>query len=153
MRAKVVLPALLALFLSHVLPSRFTSPLAAQEAVAREIERLENVWVAAELKKDTAAVAPLLADDYLNVGNDGKRMNKAEYLQAMSRDKSEYLSNVGSDYRVQVYGNTAIIHGLSTQTIKTARAPRHYRYRWTDIWIRQADGRWLSVGGQNCPVN
>ena len=148
---RLVLVVLTCCLLQVPLGHRAT-PLLAQQRVAREIERLEDFWVAAELRKDTAAVAPLLADNYLNVGNDGKRMDKAGYLHAMTADPTQLLSNVGSDYQVQVVGNTAIIHGLSTQTLKDPKGPKRFRYRWVDIWVRQADGKWRSVGGQNCPV-
>ena len=120
-------------------------PVAAQDAVVKEIGRLEDAWAAAEVKRDGAAVGQLLAEDFLFTGPDGALLSKSQLIQVVSTSKAERISEVGSDYQVKVYGNTAVIHGIVTTVDKVEGGTQQVRLRWTDTWVKQTDGRWLCV--------
>jgi len=126
-------------------------PLAAQDAVVKGISRLEDAWAAAEGKKDGEAVGRLLSEDFLYTTPDGALLTKQHLIQSVSTSKAE-RTFVGSDYKVKVYENTAVIHGIVTVTVKTAASTELIRYRWTDTWVKQADGSWLCVAAQSTRI-
>ena len=120
----------------------------AQDAVTKELLRLEDVWGAAEAAKDGDTVGRLLAEDFVIVGPDGSMTAKAKYIEWIKANKDEFISAGDTDRKVRVYGNAAVVTGLWTQTVKGGSGTVTSRYRWTCVWIKQADGRWLSVAVQ-----
>ena len=127
-------------------------PAAAQDAVVREIGRLEDAWQAAEVKKDGAAAGQLLAEDFLFTAPDGAVFSKSQFIQLVSASKTERISEVGSEYSVKVYGNTAVIHGIVTTVDKAGSGTKEERLRFTDTWVKQTDGRWLCVAAQSAII-
>lgn len=127
-------------------------PVAAQDAVVKEICRLEDAWAAAEVKRDGAAVGQLLTEDFLFTDPDGALLSKPQLIQVVSTSKAERISEVGSDHHVKVYGNTAVIHGIVTIVDKVEGGTQQVRLRWTDTWVKQTDGRWLCVAAQSAII-
>src|SRR6201982_1615406 len=73
------------------------------------ITGLEQQWADAARASNPEAIAPLLADNFVNTGSDGKVMGKAETLSNIKAAKWE--TNQISDIKVTVLGNTAIATG------------------------------------------
>ena len=117
----------------------------AQDAVTKELLRLEDAWGKAEIAKDGDALGQLLAEDYVGIGPDGGTANKADYVASIKANEDTYVSGEDTDRMVRVYGNTAVDTGLWTETLKKGDGTVTSRYRWTSVWIKQADGRWLCV--------
>jgi ketosteroid isomerase-like protein len=117
----------------------------AQDAVTQELLRLEDAWGKAELAKDADALGRLLAEDFLATGADGTVKDKLHYLDEIRSNPGEYVSGQDSDLKVRIYGNTAVDTGLWTETVTVGSGMQTERYRWTSVWIRQADGKWLCV--------
>ena len=127
-------------------------PLAAARAqadVAKEITRLEDSWAVAQVKHDGVALAAMISDDCTMGEWDGKLMNKAEAIADIKDPKKQYVSVVNSENKVTVKGGTALVTGIWTETLKGAKGNEVKRYRYTDTWMKQPDGKWLYVGGQS----
>jgi ketosteroid isomerase-like protein len=124
------------------------TPLVAQDAVVKELSRLEDAWAAALMKKDGAAVGRLLAPRFLSMSDDGRLLDKATAIQDVNTDKETYVSVSGGDYKVQVFGDTAIIVGRMSAVVKTAGGTETRRWAWTDTWMKQTDGQWLCIASQ-----
>jgi TonB family protein len=120
----------------------------AQGAVTKELMRLEDVWAAALMKKDGAAVGGLLSDQFLSFNSDGKLMDKAAVMKEVNEDTEQYLAGSNSGYKVQSFGNTAVIVGVWTVVVRTATGNETRSYAWTDTWMKQADGQWLCIASQ-----
>jgi len=126
------------------------TPLIAQDAtVVKELSRLEDVWAAAFMKKDGAAVGRLLAPRFLSMSDDGRVMDKATLIQEVNTDKETYVSTSNSGYKVQVFGDTAIIVGTFAAVVKTTAGTETRRWAWTDTWMKQTDGQWLCIASQS----
>ena len=125
-----------------------TQPIAQDAAVVKELSRLEDVWAAASIRKDGAAVGRLLAPGFLSMSDDGRVMDKAAMIQGVNTDKETYVSGSSGGYRVQVFGGTAIIVGTFTAVVKTASGTETRRWAWTDTWMKQTDGQWLCIASQ-----
>lgn len=60
--------------------------------------------------KDTEFFKTFLADNFVGFGDDGKRMTKAEILEAMAKEKCDVKSNALSDPKVTMAGpDTAVV--------------------------------------------
>jgi len=121
----------------------------AQDAVTKELLRLEDVWGKAEAAKDGATVGRLLSEDFVITLPDGTMPDKAKYIELINTSQTEYISAGDTDRKVRVYGSAAVVTGLWTETVRTERGNTTSRYRWTALWIKQADARWLCVAGQS----
>jgi TonB family protein len=121
----------------------------AQDALSKELMRLEDLWAAAAMKKDGAAVGKLLSDQFLSFDREGKLMDKAGVIKGVSEDKEQYLSGSNSNYKVQSFGDTAVIVGVWTAVVQTATGSETRRNAWTDTWMKQADGQWLCIASQS----
>lgn len=124
-------------------------PAAAQDAaVIKELSRLEDVWAAAATKKDGAAVGRLVSPRFLSMDeSDGTVVDKGTLVNAVTTTKRSRTFTNGS-YKGEVFGNIAIIAGLTTIVEKTATGSASHRNAWTDTWMKQPDGQWLCIASQ-----
>jgi ketosteroid isomerase-like protein len=79
-------------------------------------------------------------------------MTKTQVLNGIASDKSQRSSEVGSEYRVQVHGNVAVLHGIVTITFVTGGGTREARLRFTDTWMKQPHGHWRCIAAQGTRV-
>lgn len=126
--------------------------LSAQDAVAKELMKLEDQWGAASIKRDGATVGKMLSDDFLSYTEKGVVSSKALIVKNISGDTAQYVSGTNAKYQVKVHGNTAVIIGVWTATRKGAKGTVTNAYAWTDTWMKQADGRWLCIASQSTQV-
>ena len=126
-----------------------TYVVAQDAAVVKELSRLEDAWAAASAKKDGAAVERMLAPKFLSMSDDGRVMDRATLVQEMKNDKETYVSAINSGYKVQTFGDTAIIIGVFTAVVKAGAGTETRRWAWTDTWMKQANGQWLCIASQS----
>jgi ketosteroid isomerase-like protein len=126
--------------------------LPAQDAVAKELMKLEDQWGAASIKRDGASVGRMLSDNFLSFTDKGEVNTKAKLIASINADTTQYVSGANSAYQVKVHGNTAVIIGVWTATTKTAKGNLKRAWAWTDTWMKQADGRWLCIASQSSEV-
>ncbi len=102
------------------------------------------------IKKDRATMERLYADDYMYTHSNGTVNNKAQDIaESMSPDQA-WTAHKTEDLKVHVYGNVAVVTGVSTLTGSSkgyVSGPR----RFTEVWVRR-NGRWQEVGGQSTLV-
>ena len=81
-----------------------------------------------------------LAEDFLNSNPDGSLVDRAGFLEQVSRPAT--MSNLEArDVRIRLFGDMAIIHGRTTYTRADGQAAAG---RYTDVWARR-HGRWLCI--------
>jgi ketosteroid isomerase-like protein len=117
----------------------------------KAIAGLEQQWTEAQKASNSEAVAPLLADGYVNTGSDGKVIGKADTLAHIKAAKWE--SNQISDVKVMVYGKTAIATGewAGKGTDENGKAVDTHE-RWTDTWIEMSGGKWQCVASHGSTI-
>ena len=121
-------------------------------AVVKELSRLEDAWAAAVAKHDGAAVGRMVSPNFLSMSAEGRLLDKATLIQNTNNDKETYVSTSNGGYKVQTFGDTAIMVGVFTETVKTASGTETRRYAWTDTWMKQANGQWLCVASQSAKL-
>jgi ketosteroid isomerase-like protein len=116
---------------------------AADESEA--ILQVERDIMTAIKNKDAAALAPLLADDFVYRTHFGAEANKAEFLQSIASFPVEILSLRGEELKVNVYGETGVITGVQLAEARTPEGEsEESAVAFTDIFVKSEE-RWLMV--------
>jgi uncharacterized protein (TIGR02246 family) len=113
-----------------------------------QIRQLERAWNEAEARHDPAAVTNIVADTLTYIDFDGSIMNKAEYIQDVTKTayQADHLYDEG--LTVTVYGNAAVVVGIYRETGISKGKPYVHRVRFTDTWIKQSNV-WRCVASQS----
>jgi len=95
--------------------------------------------------KDTAALEPMLADEFVYRTHFGVEADKAAFLESITSFPVEIISLRGEELKVNVYGETAVLTGVQ---VAEARPPEgeaeESAVAFTDVFVRR-EGRWLMV--------
>ena len=112
------------------------------------IRALEAALTAALVANDAEAVGALFAEDWVYVTSGGP-VGRTEILGSIASGRLQHFSfaSIG-DARLVVHGDTAIFTSHEISTGAWDSVPYRTDEWITDIWRRQADGRWLCVMSQ-----
>lgn len=118
---------------------------------AEAVAGLEQKWIDAAKASDPDMLAPLLADQFINTGSDGKVIGKTETLANVKASK--WQKNEISNVKVTVFGDTAIATGDWVGKGKDEKGKAvNTHERWTDTWIKMSGGKWQCVASQSSTV-
>ena len=109
-----------------------------------ELLKLENEFARAVTSNDADALDKLLADDWVIVEPDGSLIDKARFLGVIKSGALSHELMESTDMRVRLYGNTAVVTGLTITKGKFMGQDFASCERATDIFVKQTD-RWLCV--------
>lgn len=121
-----------------------TSSAAADEEALRA---LMTAWDAAYLQQDTAALAAILADDYMLIDAAGRRVTRSEYVIGAVKVPARPPQPASTeDVSVRLYGDAAVVTGRShVKGLPRGRAQLlGAEVLVTDVFIRK-EGRWKAV--------
>jgi hypothetical protein len=142
----------LLLTLCHCLcaaPSAAQQPAAAKPGkVEQEVLAAERARIGLAVKADTAALEKMLGDDLTYGHSDGRVDTKAQFLDALKSGDLKYESMEHANPTVRVFGNTAVITGLSNVKVKSRGQDLNLRLRFTCVWVKR-DARWQMVAWQS----
>ena len=126
---------------------------AAAPAMSAETLRAQaDAWDAAIVRKDRAAIAANMADSFMQIGSDGGTADKAKFLEGITSDKLVIAPYTVDEFRVRFYGDTALITGHTDMRGSWDGKPFRSNYRFTDTYVREADGHWRVVNVQTTEV-
>lgn len=103
--------------------------------------RLNEDYVHSVLTSNATRFSEILAADFRNTGPDGTFTDREGFLAVIARP-SNLRSLRAEDVEIRIFGDTAIIHARTEYETADGRLGRG---RYTDIWHREPDGRWLAV--------
>ncbi len=109
-----------------------------------ELLKLENEFARAVTSNDADALDELLADDWVIVEPDGSFIDKARFLGVIKSGALSHESMESTDLRVSIYGNTAVVTGLTATKGKFMGQHFTACERATDILVKHTD-RWQCV--------
>jgi ketosteroid isomerase-like protein len=109
-----------------------------------ELLKLENEFARAVASNDADALDGLLADDWIIVDPDGSIINKARFLGVIRSGALSHELMESADLTVRLYGNTAVVTGLTTTRGKFMGQDFASCERATDIFVKQT-GCWQCV--------
>ena len=105
---------------------------------------VEHAWGNALLKRDVAGFGRCLADEWVLITSDGSRVTKAVALADLKSGALKIDAFRLDDVTVRLYGNTAVVRGLITETSKLRDKDTSGKSRFTDVFVKR-DGRWQAV--------
>lgn len=110
-----------------------------------EIDQLEETWRAAILKRDAAAMASLLSDDYIGITGNGTLQSKDDTLANMRSGTAHFTRMDLSDRKVRFYGQTALVTSRAEVSGTTPNGDINGSFRYTRVYVRDAKGVWKIV--------
>ena len=110
-----------------------------------EIDQLEEDWRTAILTSDTAAMAALLADDYMAITASGTLQTREQALANLGSGRIHFTSLELLDRKVRFYGKTALVTSLAEVTGSNAEGDISGSFRYTRVYVRNDRGEWKIV--------
>jgi ketosteroid isomerase-like protein len=120
-------------------------PRAQKHESRHEIDQLEDAWRNAVLKSNTAAMEPLLADDYMAITPNGTLQTKDQALANLRSGRTHVQTLELSDRKVRFYGTTAVVTSLADLKATTSEGEVAGSFRYTRVYVRDAHGHWKIV--------
>jgi hypothetical protein len=123
------------------------------QSVEQELIKLENEWMEAVIKHDTASIEKLdrMWADELILTFDGSNLTKAQLIELVKSREEEILSWAIDEWKVGVYGDAAVVMARNTMKMRSAGKEATTQNRFTDTWIKR-DGRWQCVAAHNSTI-
>lgn len=113
-----------------------------------DLAKFENNFAVILVKNDTAALEEKLAPDWKLILSDGTVMTRDELLKAIKAGKLKMTADSVSDLEVRVYGDAAVVIGISDSKGLWDGQPFTGRDRFTDVFIRK-EGKWICVSSHS----
>jgi len=117
----------------------------------KQIKKLTDQIIAAELKADTNSYEKLLADDYTAIYSDGKLITKTQDIENHESGALKYESIDVHETKIRVYGDTAVAISLCSAKGTRGGKPFSGDFRFTKVWVKQK-GNWKAVAFQSTRV-
>jgi ketosteroid isomerase-like protein len=132
-----------------------TKPAPATDMKSGSVEdtlmKLEHDSMEATKRNDISFFEKLEAPDYLFVDPSGMVHTREEDLAIAKSGDLKFESMTAEDMKVRVYGDVAVVTGITT--VKGAYKTQDIsgKYRWTDVFVKR-NGEWQIVNAQLTPV-
>ena len=110
-----------------------------------DIDQLEDEWRDAVLGANTKVMDSLLAPDYMGITASGTLQSRDETLQSMSSGRLHFTLLEVTDRQVRFYGSTALVTSLANIQASTPDGKVSGNYRYTHVYVRDAQGEWKIV--------
>jgi ketosteroid isomerase-like protein len=117
-----------------------------------ELLNLEKEFAQATIKNDAEAIGRFLADDWVIIDADGGIIDRSRFLGVIKSGALTHEMMASDDVSVRIYGDTAVVVGLTTSKGKFMGQVFTSRERATDIFVKQ-HGQWQCVFSQLTRVN
>ncbi len=119
--------------------------------IEQELIKLDNEWNDAEVSADIPKLDRILADPFISTSVSGAVETKAAVLEEFKSGDTKLESIAADDYRVRVYGNTAVMNHRATMKGQYKGQDISSAYRTTHVWVKQ-HGRWHVVATQQTRI-
>jgi len=118
-----------------------------EAAAEAEVKAVGDRWMKAMMDRDAAALDRIYAEDYTFVDPSGRIMTRDEDINDIKSGKLKFESHDHSNVQTRIYGDTAVVTGISTIKGTYEVEDISGQYRWTDTFVRR-NGEWKVVASQ-----
>jgi hypothetical protein len=112
---------------------------------------LENKWVGALVKADTATLDAIFLESFVGTDEHGYRSDKQGVFLVMKSGDLKISSINLSDMHATLYGDAAVVIGTSAQKGKFKGQPLAATIVFTDTFVKQ-NGKWRAVASHRSAV-
>ena len=123
-----------------------------RDATSQALIDLENKWVEALAKSDTASLESILDNTYVDTDEQGHRADKQGLLSVLKSGDLKVESLTISDMHVHVYGDAAVVTGNAQQKGSFKGQPLTEKVVFTDTFVKR-NGKWKAVASQRSPAS
>ncbi len=109
-----------------------------------ELLKLEKEFAEAIAKNESEAIERFVADDWIIIDPDGGVVNRARFFEAIKSGALMHDMMESEDFRVRVYGDSAVVIGVTRTKGKFMGQEFSTQERATDVFVKR-DGRWQCV--------
>jgi uncharacterized protein (TIGR02246 family) len=120
-------------------------------AVAPQLVQLVNQVSDALVRNDTATIAQLWTEDFSYVHSNGNQQSKSEFLDDVKTGRRKYYSITPGNIQTRLYGNTAVLTGLTDMKLNTAGRDLTLKIRFTSVCV-QDGGKWRMAAWQSTAI-
>ena len=115
---------------------------------ATELKKAERQFFDALVARDSAKLNLIVSTDFKEVDPQGKLLDKKYLLAEVASNDFGFDAITSSDFDYRLYGQTAVVTGISTYTRKGTALPE---LRHTAVWVKRV-GKWQLVSWQVVPL-
>jgi ketosteroid isomerase-like protein len=119
------------------------SNLAQEKSDAASIRTLELKWVDAYKQRQIAAVAALLADDYVITLEDGSTYGKVGFISYNAGPLRVDIADL-TDVKIHIHENIAVVTAGYHERGQLGGKSYDYHDRLTDVWMKTG-GKWQLI--------
>jgi ketosteroid isomerase-like protein len=120
------------------------------ETVA-QLTRQSEDWDKAIVRKDKAAIADNMSEDFREIGSTGDVSDKDSFVRDLTSDDISIDPYGVEDFNVRVYGDVALLSGHTHMTGHEEGKAFATHYRYIDVY-RRIDGRWKVCSVQTTKI-
>ena len=110
-------------------------------AVVEQLTKQADAWDKAIVRKDKAAVAGNMSEDFRQIDGDGDTETKESFVEGVVDPKLRIDPYTVEDFEVRVYGDVALLSGRTRMTGAYGGKSFKSHYRYIDVYVRHA-GVW-----------
>ena len=123
--------------------------LAAQERASGStpedsVRAVESSRARALLQADTAALARMVAAEFIEISRLGQLRTKADNIRDIASGALKLTSVKYDSLAVRIYGDVAVLRGIADNAGTFRGIPFSGKIRYTRVFVRR-DGRWQAV--------
>src|ERR1700730_10682479 len=141
-----------AFVIASVLSLAVLFSLAWAESIEEQLKKLETDRAAAVVKGDVATLEKQTSDDYTLINMNGQMSDKSQMVDAFKSGQTKLTSDEGSDMKVRVYGDTAVITGKADVKGTLGGMDTDGQIMFTRVYVKKG-GSWQSVAFQQTRVS
>ena len=109
-----------------------------------ELLKLEEAFAEAIVKNDLEGIGRLVADDWIIIDPNGEIVDRTRFFEVIKSGALTHDTMESEDFRVRVYGDSAVVTGITRTKGRFMGQEFSTQERATDVFVRRA-GRWQCV--------
>ena len=109
-----------------------------------ELLTLEKAFADAIVRNDLEGIGRLVTDDWIIIDPNGEIVDRARFFDVIRSGALTHDMMESEDFRVRVYGDSAVVTGVTRTKGKFMGQEFTTQERATDVFVKR-DGRWQCV--------
>jgi ketosteroid isomerase-like protein len=109
-----------------------------------ELLKLEEAFAEAIVRNDLEGIGRLVADDWIIIDPNGEIVDRARFFNVIKSGALTHHMMESEDFRVRVYGDSAVVTGVTSTKGKFMGQEFSTQERATDVFVKR-DRRWQCV--------
>jgi ketosteroid isomerase-like protein len=109
-----------------------------------ELLKLEKAFAEAIVKNDLEGIGRLVADDWIIIDPNGEIVDRTRFFEVIKSGALTHDMMESEDLRIRVYGDSAVVTGVTRTKGKFMGQEFSTQERATDVFVKR-DGRWQCV--------